>query len=128
MQMFRSSKPAFLNVTVRNLPPGTTRDDVVRHINGIVLGAQPKVGPVVLDADKRMLHTSVTLQLDSDAACRNACAALHGSRFYPLNPEQPNQSADLAVKEDFLGVTTVAEHDDAQFEYVFRSISHSTCV
>jgi hypothetical protein len=109
--------PKYLTVSIRNLPLGTKIQDVGNHINSLVPDSHPAVGPLVPDSNYQTLSTSVTLQTESDKACEAARTKLHGSTFFPKNPERPQDNSVIVVSKDFLGPTTIAEHKDPQFEY-----------
>lgn len=108
--------PRFITLSIRRLPLGTTAQDVRKHILNCVPDSNPIVGPLVREAHKPKLHTTVTLQQDTDAACNEAFRMLHASEIFPQKPDKPFDTSSLAVSRDFVGVTTVAEHEDPQFE------------
>lgn len=113
------AKDAYLALTIRNLPPGTTAQDVRNHIHGLASGLnpQPNVGPIVKDPNQPTLYTTVTIRQDSEAKCKELRDTLNFSDFYPRSPQNPNNlHSHINVSDEFLGVTTVAEHEDPQFE------------
>lgn len=109
-------KDAYLTLTIRNLPPGTTAQDVRDHIGRIYANAQPAVGPIVRDSNRQMLYTTVTVRQDSDEKCRALRDALNLKTFFPRAPETHIRESKIMVNDEFLGVTTVAEHKNPQFE------------
>jgi len=110
--------PKYTALSIRGLPLGTTAQDVRTHILNNVPDSFPVIGPIVREAHRPMLYTSATIQQESEIACKTARERLNGSKFFPRNPDKPLDHSALIVTQDFLGVTTVAEHDDPQFEYV----------
>jgi hypothetical protein len=107
---------SFITFTVRNLPLGTTDQDVRNHVNSRVSGAQPLVGSIIREPTRQLCYTTVTIRQDSDGDCRAARDKLHGSTLYPQAPISEVRSTQIIVSQEFLGVTTLAEHEDAQFE------------
>jgi len=116
------SAMAFLALNIRNLPSGTTPQDVVDHINRRASNARPVVGPIVRDPTQQTYYTTVIVRQDSDAKCKALSSKLHLTEFFPRAPESPVRDTKITVSDEFLGVTTVAEHDNPQFEYASPSL------
>jgi hypothetical protein len=115
------AKDAFLALNIRNLPAGTTPQDVVDHINRRASNARPVVGPIVRDPTQQTYYTTVVVRQDSDAKCKALSSSLNLTEFFPRAPESPVRDTKITVSDEFLGVTTVAEHDNPQFEYASAS-------
>ena len=109
-------RDAYLTLTVRNLPLGTTAHDVRDHILRYDSTANPQVGTVVRDSNRPSLYTTVTIRQDSDDKCKALRDGLNLKDFYPRTPETPGASSKISVNDEFLGVTTIAEHENPQFE------------
>ncbi|KAH0556608.1 hypothetical protein GP486_005557 [Trichoglossum hirsutum] len=100
-------------VSVRNLPPLTSREDVENFFNGSIPGCSPLVGPLVKDSHVDALCTTVTLQTGD--ACKLAYAKLNNQLFRATRGGE----GDVSISSDFMGVNTVAEHNDPQFDLYF---------
>ncbi|GAB1311439.1 hypothetical protein MFIFM68171_01649 [Madurella fahalii] len=109
----------YLTLTVRDLPLGTTAQDVRDHINRRFTNAQPLVGPLVKDPNRPSLYTVVTVRQDSDSQCRELRDSLNLSKFFPQKPKTAVVDSQIAVSDEFLGVTTLAEDEDPQFDLYF---------
>jgi hypothetical protein len=108
---------AYITFTVRNLPLGTTDQDVRNHINSLVSGnPNPLIGAVIEESSRLLCYTIATIRQDSDSGCKAARDRLHGSTIYPSAPTSFLRDSQIIVNQEFLGVTTIAEHEDAQFE------------
>lgn len=112
------AKDAFLALTIRNLPTGTTKQDVIDHINRAASNACPVVGPIVRDPNQPTFYTTVTIRQDSDDKCKTLRDKLNLTEFFPRAPQTNVRDSKIVVNDEFLGVTTVAEHENPQFEYV----------
>lgn len=112
------AKDTFLALTIRNLPAGTTAQDVIDHINRAASNARPVVGPIVKDPNQPTFYTTVTIRQDSDDKCKALRDKLNLTEFFPRSPETYLRDSKITVNDEFLGVTTVAEHENSQFEYV----------
>jgi hypothetical protein len=106
----------YMTLTVRDLPPGTTAQDVCDHINRRRANAHPVVGPLVKDPNRPSLCTVVTIRQDSEYLCRTLRDSLNLKTFYPRNPTTTVTESQIAVSNEFLGVTTLAEHENPEFE------------
>ncbi|KAK5653066.1 hypothetical protein OQA88_9352 [Cercophora sp. LCS_1] len=113
------AKDSYLALAIRNLPAGTTAQDVREHINRVASNPQPVVGPIVKDPNRPTFYTTVTIRQDSDDKCKTLRDKLNLTDFFPRAPETVVRDSKIAVHDEFLGVTTVAEHEDAQFDMYF---------
>lgn len=106
-----------MTLTVRNLPLGTTQQDVEDHIKRMCSDANPVVSPVVKESTRPMVYTTVTIRQDTDYKCKDLRDRLNLTPFFPRRPQNPEvRESKINVSDEFLGVTTVAEHKDPQFE------------
>lgn len=112
----KMARDHYLTLTVRDLPPGTTAQDVRHHIDRRHKNAQPVVGPLVKDPNRPSLYTVVTVRQDSDYQCRTLRDNLNLTKFFPQQPTTSVVESQIAVSDEFLGVTTLAEHENPQFE------------
>ncbi|KAK3330784.1 hypothetical protein B0H66DRAFT_74682 [Apodospora peruviana] len=110
---------SYLTLTVRNLPLGTTKEDIIGTINRLYQNAQPVVGLLVKDANRASLSATVTIRQDTDEKCRQLRDNLNLKDFFPRAPETEVVESKIVVNDEFLGVTTVAEHENAQFDIYF---------
>ncbi|KAK0718730.1 hypothetical protein B0T21DRAFT_55204 [Apiosordaria backusii] len=113
------AKDCYLTLTIRNLPPGTTKQDVCNHINARFQNARPEVGPVVKDSNGHTLCTTVTVRQDTEDKCKTLLRDLNLRKIFPQYPTTEMKESELNVSDEFIGVTTLAEHDDPQFDLYF---------
>ncbi|KAK0628411.1 hypothetical protein B0T17DRAFT_152656 [Bombardia bombarda] len=112
-------KDSFLTLSIRNLPMGTTAQDVCDHINRSYSNAQPTVGPIVKEPNRPRLYTTVTIRQDDSDKCKSLRNGLNAKPFIPRHPTTNVKETEIKVNDEFLGVTTVAEHDNPQFDLYF---------
>ncbi|KAK4171898.1 hypothetical protein QBC36DRAFT_382216 [Triangularia setosa] len=113
------AKDCYLTLTVRNLPPGTTKQDVCNHINARYQNARPEVGPVVKDPNGHTFCTTVTVRQDTEDKCKTLLRDLNLRKIFPQYPTTDMRESELNVSDEFIGVTTLAEHNDPQFDLYF---------
>ncbi|KAK4197803.1 hypothetical protein QBC40DRAFT_308773 [Triangularia verruculosa] len=113
------AKDCYLTLTVRNLPPGTTKQDVCNHINARFQNARPEVGPVVKDPNGQTFCTTVTVRQDTEDKCKILLRDLNLRKIFPLYPTTDMRESELNVSDEFIGVTTLAEHDNPLFDLYF---------
>jgi len=94
---------------------GTTDQDVRNHVNSRI-GAQLVVGSIIRESSRALCYTTVTIKQDSDGECKAAREKLNGSAFYPQSPTSDLRNSQISVSQEFLGGTTLVEHEGAQFE------------
>jgi hypothetical protein len=109
--VFPTINPSYVTFTVRNLPLGTTEQDVQNHINNRVRDARPLVGAIIQEPTRPLCYTTVSIRPDSDS--KDWKEKLKGSVIFPVASQRSSQ---INVSQEFLGVTTLVEHEDAQFE------------
>jgi hypothetical protein len=109
-------KDCYLTLTVRNLPLGTTAQDVTDHINRHCSGTKPVVRPLVRDLNRPRLYTTVTICQESEDKCRAVRDRLNITQIYPRTPTSEVRESSITVNDEFLGVTTLAEHETPHFE------------
>ncbi|KAK3363108.1 hypothetical protein B0T25DRAFT_526318 [Lasiosphaeria hispida] len=113
------TRDVYLTFAVRNLPPGTTAKDVHDHITRKHRSARPVVGSLIWEPNRRALQTIVTIRRSADWKCKVVREEIKHRIFRPGRPETDVRESNIDVDDEFLGVTTVAEHENAQFDMYF---------
>ena len=137
--------PAYITVSVHNLPPETSDEDIVDHFTKIASNCKPRVGPLVNYIQQRKqvedgqedegvsrtehslerVVTTVTFEARDIKACEKLRKKLHGSDFYAQHTRFG--CYQIAVQREFLGLTLINEDPDPQFEYAqpLSTVSHT---
>ena len=109
-------------VSVKNIHPRATEDDIKSHFETLLEGGNPVVGPMVPYMKKkevkgrirlvRRVATTVTFQGDYSREFK-----LHGSVLVPQCTMQGGKAqTDIAVQKEFLGLSPLQQHNKHQFE------------
>lgn len=109
-------------VSVKNIHPRATEDDIKSHFKKLLESGNPVVGPMVPYMKKkevkgrirlvRRIATTVTFEGVSSQEFK-----LHGSVLVPQCTVQgENAQTDIAVQKEFLGLSPLQQHDKHQFE------------
>ncbi|KAK0730844.1 hypothetical protein B0H67DRAFT_528030 [Lasiosphaeris hirsuta] len=112
-------RDVYLTFAVRNLPLGTTENDVYDHITRKHHSAKPTVGSLIREPNRRALQTIVTIRQHAEWKCKMLREEIKERKFRPARPATNVRESDLDVDDEFLGVTTVAEHENPQFDMYF---------
>ena len=100
-----------LTLSVRNLPPKTTKHNIESYFNGAMNDAEPFVGSLVKEPQSETMCATVTL--NSEDACKKAYAKLNGHDVWAPNG---HGSYQMVLDGTFHGITPLAEHENPQFE------------
>ncbi|KAK3497159.1 uncharacterized protein B0T23DRAFT_437943 [Neurospora hispaniola] len=114
-----AERDSYMTLTIRNLPLGTTEDDVFEHIRRQRHDSDPIVNPLTKETNQRTLCAVVTIRQETEEKCKVVRDKLHLTRIYPKFPAGDVKDSVVMVSDEFLGVTTIAEHDDPQFDMYF---------
>ena len=126
--------PAYVTVSVHNLPPETRNEDIEDHFTKLALDCKPRIGPLVTyiqqrervqdgqeeESASRTEHspervvTTVTFEARDVKACEELRERLHGSDFYAQHTRFG--CFQIAVQREFLGLTPIHQDHDPQFE------------
>ena len=137
--------PAYVTVSVHNLPPETKDEDIIDHFTKVASNCKPRVGPLVTYIQQReevedgqgdecvtgtehspeRVVTTVTFEARDIKACEELREKLHGSDFYAQHTRFG--CYQIAVQREFLGLTLINQDPDPQFEYAqpLPTVSHS---
>ncbi|KAK4189032.1 hypothetical protein QBC35DRAFT_514333 [Podospora australis] len=113
------SSSSYMTFSIRNLPPGTTKDDVRALINTAKGDAAPRVGQLIKAPNLKTLTTTVTLRQSSVEKLKDLRNKLNKTTIFPENPTSSMVTSEIAVSDEFMGITTLVEHKDAQFDLYF---------
>ena len=111
-----ADKDSYMTLTIRNLPLGTTENDVFEHIRRQRPDSYPVVNPLTKETNQRTLCAVVTIRQETQEKCKALRDKLNLTHIFPRHPASDVRDAAVMVSDEFLGVTTIAEHDDPQFE------------
>ena len=100
-----------LTLSVRNLPPKSTKYNIEGYFNGVVKDAQPFVGSLVKEPQSETMCATVTL--NSEDACKKALAKLNGHNVWAPNG---HGKYPMVLAGTFHGITPLAEEEAPQFE------------
>ncbi|KAK3498668.1 hypothetical protein B0T13DRAFT_503097 [Neurospora crassa] len=114
-----AERDSYMTLTIRNLPLGTTENDVFEHIRRQRHDSDPIVNPLTKETNQRTLCAVVTIRQETEEKCKVVRDKLHLTRIYPKFPAGDVKDSVVMVSDEFLGVTTIAEHDDPQFDMYF---------
>ena len=126
--------PAYVTVSVHNLPPNTTREEIEEHFRKKAPNCKPVIGPLVpytqqreeieneqegknspkMEHSQERVVTTVTFEARDIRACEELRERLHGSDFYPQHSHF--NCFQIAVRREFLGLTPICQEPDPQFE------------
>ncbi|KAJ4402710.1 hypothetical protein N0V85_005256 [Neurospora sp. IMI 360204] len=114
-----AARDSYMTLTIRNLPLGTTEKDVFEHIRRQRPDSDPIVNPLTKETNQRTLCAVVTIRQETEEKCKALRDRLNLTRIYPKHPAGDVRDSAVMVSDEFLGVTTIAEHDDPQFDMYF---------
>lgn len=126
--------PAYVTVSVHNLPPETRNEDIEDHFTKVASDCKPLIGPLVTYIQQReevedgqeeegtsrtehspeRVATTVTFEARDVKACEELRERLHGSDFYAQHTRFG--CFQIAVQRGFLGLTPINQYHDPQFE------------
>ena len=106
--------PKSLTLSVQNLPPQTSKQDIQNQFTSAIFDCDPLVGPIINDPHSNNLSCTVTLK--SEDACKTACKKLHNVPFWAT---RGSGQSNMYLDYDFMGLIPLEEHENPTFDFYF---------